>query len=67
MFHTTFAEHSLRGSLYKCDKHQLLEMAKKLKSPNTIYYVVSVLSLKTSVPPDKVAECLGVIWKPKFN
>jgi len=64
--HTVFAAKMLRGS-GSCDRKQLLEMAEKIKSPNTIYYIVSVISLKTSNPPSEVAKCLGFNWKHVFT
>lgn len=59
----------LRGSQTPniCNKQKLLDTAKSIKSPNTMYYVVSILSLKTSTPPHQVAECLGFIWHKELN
>ena len=57
---------SLRTNDY-CNKPALINMAKNLKSPNTMYHVVSVLSLKTGTPPHKVADCLGFIWKKNLD
>jgi hypothetical protein len=59
----------LRGSQTPivCNKQKLLDMAKSIKSPNTMYYVVSILSLKTGIPPHQVAECLGFIWHKELD
>ncbi len=62
--HTVFAAKMLRGS---CDRKKLLEITEKIKSPNTMYYVVSIISLKTSKPPSEVANCLGVNWKHVYT
>jgi hypothetical protein len=57
--HTVFATGLLRGS---CDKKRYTDIAKTIKSPNTMYYVVSIISLKTRTSPHLVADCLGFIW-----
>lgn len=67
ILHTAIAQPNLRGGEHKCNKRKLLEMAKNIKSPNTMYYVVSVLSLKTSSSPENIAKCLGFIWNSNLK
>lgn len=64
---TVIAQPQLRGFEYKCNKRKLIEMAKNIKSPNTMYYVVSVLSLKTSISPENIAQCLGFTWNSNLE
>ncbi len=58
---TVVSSAQLRGS-YECNKRKLITIAQTIKSPNTMHHVVSVISLKTSIPPHAVAECLGFYW-----
>jgi hypothetical protein len=52
----------LRGTTHQCEKEKYTEIAQTLKSPNTMYYVVTIISLKTSTSPHIVADCLGFYW-----
>ena len=59
LLQAVFVSGLLRGN---CDKKRYTEIAQTMKSPNTMYYVVTIISLKTSTSPHLVAECLGFYW-----
>jgi hypothetical protein len=59
LFQAVFVSGLLQGY---CDKKRYVEIAKTMKSPNTMYYVVTIISLKTSTSPHLVAKCLGFYW-----
>jgi hypothetical protein len=62
VLHIVLVSGLLRGTAHQCDKDKYKNIANTLKSPNTMYYVVTIISLKTSTSPHLVANCLGFNW-----